>query len=114
VSECLFCQIARGEIPADIIYHDDDVIAFRDINPQAPVHVLVVPRQHIQSLGQAGEADAALLGRVSLSASLVAKQEGLAQSGFRCVVNNGPDAQQTVPHLHMHILGGRSMSWPPG
>jgi histidine triad (HIT) family protein len=114
VSECLFCQIARGEIPADIIYHDDDVIAFRDINPQAPVHVLVVPRQHIQSLGQASEADAALLGRVSLSASHVAKQEGLAQSGFRCVVNNGSDAQQTVPHLHMHVLGGRAMSWPPG
>jgi histidine triad (HIT) family protein len=114
VNECLFCNIALGRIPADVVYQDGDVVAFRDIQPQAPVHVLVVPRQHFSGFQAAGEEDEALIGKVARAAARVAEQEGIAESGFRCVVNAGPDAQQSVHHLHMHVLGGRQMSWPPG
>jgi histidine triad (HIT) family protein len=112
--DCLFCRIARNEIPADIVYSDDDTLAFRDIQPQAPVHVLVIPRRHLASLDAATDADIALLGRLTLSADQVARSQGIEVSGYRCVVNTGPDAQQSVQHFHLHVLGGRPMSWPPG
>jgi Diadenosine tetraphosphate (Ap4A) hydrolase and other HIT family hydrolases len=111
---CLFCKIVAGEIPAAKIYEDDTSIAFRDINPQAPVHVLVIPREHIASLADASDADEAMLGRLMLAAARVARQEGLTESGFRTVVNNGAGAGQSVFHIHLHVLGGRPLSWPPG
>ena len=108
----LFERIIRREIPANIVYEDDDVVAFRDRNPQAPVHVLVVPRKPIPKVAYAADADAGLLGRLLLAAAKVARQEGLV--GYRLVVNNGEEAGQTVFHLHVHVLGGRPMTWPPG
>jgi histidine triad (HIT) family protein len=114
VVDCLFCKIALGEIPAQIVYQDDDAVGFRDINPQAPVHVLVIPRRHITGFDAAAEQDEALLGRLTRVVARVAEQEAIADTGFRCVVNSGPDAQQSVPHLHFHVLGGRQMTWPPG
>jgi histidine triad (HIT) family protein len=114
VTDCLFCKFATGEIPTDFVYADDEIIAFRDINPQAPVHVLVAPRKHIVNYAAALEEDELLLGRIARAAATVARQEGIADSGFRTVVNNGSDAQQSVPHLHLHVLGGRQMGWPPG
>ena len=109
---CLFCRIAAGEIPARIAYQDEQVVAFHDIDPKAPTHVLVIPRRHVPSLAEA--TDAELLGRMSLLAADIARQEGLAERGFRTVINSGPDAGQTVFHLHLHLLGGRHLSWPPG
>jgi len=114
VTDCIFCRIVLGEIPADIIYQDADTIAFRDTTPQAPVHDLVVPRKHLAGFAEAGDEDTELLGKLSRAAAHVARQEGIAESGFRCVVNSGPDANQTVQHLHMHVLGGRILGWPPG
>ncbi len=114
VNECLFCQIVRGEIPASIVYDDDEVLAFRDIQPAAPVHVLVIPRKHFAGFADASEEDTLLIGKLARAAARVAKQEGIAGSGFRTVVNSGPDAQQSVQHLHLHVLGGRQLSWPPG
>ena len=111
---CLFCAIVAGEIPATIVYQDDEMLAFRDINPQAPVHVLVIPRTHRETPGHLTSEDEALMGRVIRAASAVAQQEGIAESGYRLVVNAGTDANQTVPHIHVHVLGGREMSWPPG
>jgi histidine triad (HIT) family protein len=111
-SDCLFCRIVRGEIPAKLVAETDDCIAFRDIDPKAPTHVLIVPRQHVASLGETQ--DAALVGKLSLLAAKVAADEGIAARGWRTVVNTGPDAGQTVFHLHMHLLGGRPMGWPPG
>lgn len=108
----LFEKIIARQIPANIVYEDDAVVAFRDINPQAPTHVLVVPRKPIPRLDAAEDADAELLGRCMLAAARVAKQEGLGS--FRLVVNTGEDAGQTVFHLHLHVVGGRRMSWPPG
>ncbi|HET8630325.1 MAG TPA: histidine triad nucleotide-binding protein [Thermomicrobiales bacterium] len=113
-ADCIFCRIARGEIPAQVVRQNDDAVAFRDLNPQAPTHVLVIPRRHIGSLHEAGEADAALLGRLLLTAREVAEQEGLGTNGYRVVINHGPDAGQSVPHLHLHVLGGRPFAWPPG
>lgn len=110
--DCLFCRIVRREIPATIVAETDDCIAFRDITPRAPVHVLVIPKVHIASLGAA--TDAAQIGKLSLLAAEIAKQEGIAESGYRTVVNSGPDAGQTVFHVHLHLLGGREMGWPPG
>ncbi len=110
----LFERIDSGEIPADIVLKSDDVLAFRDINPQAPVHILVVPRRVIPRIGEAGETDATLLGKLLLAAKDIAKAEGLADSGYRLVINHGPHAGESVPHLHLHILGGRPMDWPPG
>ena len=114
MSDCLFCKIAAGEIPADVVFEDEEIMAFRDINPQAPVHVLVIPRRHIRGFDDIGVDDEALVGRVARATARVAEQEGVAQSGYRCVVNRGPDAQQSVDHLHFHVLGGRQMTWPPG
>ena len=110
----LFERIDTGEIPADIVLKNDDVLAFRDIHPQAPVHILVVPRRVIPRIGEAGETDEALLGKLLLAAKDIAKAEGLADSGYRLVINHGPHAGESVPHLHLHILGGRPMDWPPG
>ncbi len=109
----MFERICAREIPAHIVYEDDQVVAFRDINPQAPTHVLVVPRRAIPRLAEATAADQALLGHLLLKAAEVARQLGLS-GGYRLVLNNGPDGGESVPHLHVHLLGGRAMSWPPG
>jgi histidine triad (HIT) family protein len=113
MSRTLFERVCAREIPAQIVYEDDQVVAFRDINPKAPTHVLIVPRKPIPRLAEAVEADQAVLGHLLLKAAEVARQLGLAQ-GFRLVVNNGPDGGETVPHLHCHLLGGRPLGWPPG
>lgn len=111
MSDCLFCKIVEGAIPAKILYQDDFSIAIPDISPQAPVHCLVLPRRHIPSLAElAGETGMRLLEAVNQ----VAKEQGIAESGYRVVTNVGRDAQQSVPHLHWHVLGGRSLEWPPG
>jgi len=110
--QCLFCRIVRREIPATIVAETDDMVAFRDITPRAPVHVLVIPKQHVASLNEA--TDAAQLGKLSLLATEIARAEGIAESGYRTVINTGPDAGQTVFHVHLHLLGGRDMGWPPG
>ena len=112
--ECLFCRIVRGEIPADIVAEGDRWLAFRDIQPQAPVHVLVIPRDHVESVGALGPEDEALAGELMLAAGEVAAIEGVAESGFRVVTNVGERAGQSVFHLHVHVLGGRRMRWPPG
>ncbi|MDX5333479.1 MAG: histidine triad nucleotide-binding protein [Gammaproteobacteria bacterium] len=114
MSDCIFCKIAAGEIPADVVYQDDDVIAFRDLNPQAPTHVLVIPRKHIETLHHAGQDDAELMGRLFLGAQRVAEVDGIAGSGYRTVVNCGAGAGQSVFHVHLHVLGGRALGWPPG
>ena len=110
--DCIFCRITRGEIPSNIVYESDDCVAFRDVNPQAPVHILVVPRAHVSSLSETS--DASLVGRLSLVAAELAKKEGIADSGYRTVINTNRDAGQTVFHIHLHLLGGRPMGWPPG
>jgi histidine triad (HIT) family protein len=110
----LFEKIIARQIPAQIVYEDDLVTAFRDIKPQAPTHVLIVPRKPMARLAEAQPEDHALLGHLLLKAAHVAAQLGLKDSGFRIVINNGPDAGEAVPHLHIHILGGRAMGWPPG
>lgn len=111
-SGCIFCRIASGEIPAARVAESDAAVAFRDLNPQAPVHVLVVPRRHVASLADAAEGDE--LGALLLLAREVARLEGIADSGYRVVTNSGADAGQTVHHLHLHVLGGRALGWPPG
>ncbi|NMG19763.1 histidine triad nucleotide-binding protein [Brasilonema bromeliae] len=112
-TETIFSKIIRREIPADIVYEDDLALAFRDINSQAPVHILVIPKKPIPRLADAESGDDALLGHLLLTAKRVAEQAGLA-NGYRVVINTGPDGGQTVYHLHLHILGGRQMAWPPG
>jgi histidine triad (HIT) family protein len=113
MSETIFSKIIRKEIPADIVYEDDRVLAFRDVNPQAPVHILIIPKQEIVSIASATPADADLLGYLLLTVKRVATQEGLDE-GYRIVINTGKDGGQTVFHLHLHLLGKRSMTWPPG
>lgn len=112
-SDTIFSKIIRREIRADIVYEDDLVLAFRDIVPQAPVHILVIPKKPIPKLADADSQDHALMGHLLLTVKRVAEQEGL-NAGYRVVINNGPDGGQTVDHLHIHILGGRQMQWPPG
>ena len=114
MSKTLFEKIIAREIQSDIVYEDDLVLAFRDIKPQAPVHVLIVPKKPIPRIAEATGADQQVLGHLLLKAAEVAKQLGLTQSGYRLVINNGRDAGESVPHLHCHILGGRNLSWPPG
>jgi len=114
MSKTLFEKIAAREIPATIVYEDDVVLAFRDVKPQAPQHVLIVPKKPIVRIGEAGPEDAPALGHLLLKAAEVARRLGFADSGYRLVFNNGPDAGEAVPHLHCHILGGRKLSWPPG
>ena len=112
--DCLFCRIVAGEVPADIIYQDERSLAFRDINPQAPVHVLVVPRDHLESLDEATRNEEALLGHLLRVAARVANEQGLSESGYRTVINTGAGAGQSVFHLHLHVVGGRALTWPPG
>ena len=114
MSSTLFEKICAGEIPADIVYQDDQCVCFRDIGPQAPTHLLLVPRKPIPRLSLADEGDGALLGHMMLAAGKIARSLGIDESGFRLVINNGPDAGEAVPHLHMHILAGRKLEWPPG
>jgi len=114
MSKTLFEKIIARELPASIVYEDDHVVAFRDIRPQAPVHVLIVPRKPIPRIANATSEDQPALGHLLLKAAEVAHKLGLTQSGFRLVFNNGPDAGEAVPHLHCHILGGRPLGWPPG
>jgi histidine triad (HIT) family protein len=113
MSRCLFCRIAAGDLPATIVYRDADLIAFHDINPQAPTHILVIPTRHIASAAALTESDRDLAGRLLIAAARIAEQQGL-QAGYRLVTNIGRQAGQAVDHLHIHILGGRRMSWPPG
>jgi len=113
MSDCIFCKIAKGDIPANKAYEDDQILAFFDLDPQAPVHVLVIPKKHIGSLSEASEEDAGLLSHMMLKIKDIAADQGL-ENGYRVVINTGEDGGQTVKHLHMHILGKRSMKWPPG
>jgi histidine triad (HIT) family protein len=110
----LFEKIRDREIPANIVHEDDDCLAFRDISPQAPVHILVVPKVAIARVAAAKQDDATLLGKLLIAASSVATEQGIAESGFRLVINNGRDGGETIPHLHIHLLGGRPLDWPPG
>ncbi|HSM34842.1 MAG TPA: histidine triad nucleotide-binding protein [Longimicrobiales bacterium] len=111
---CVFCGVAAGAIDADVVHADDRVVAFRDIAPKAPVHVLIIPRDHIASVDHLTDADAATVGNMVEVARDVARAEGLTDDGYRLVINTGPAAGQTVPHLHIHLLGGRELGWPPG
>lgn len=110
----LFEKICDKEIPATLVFEDEHCVAFRDISPQAPLHILVIPRKAIPRIGLAEEADEILLGHLLLTAAKVARSEGLADTGYRLVINNGPDGGEAVPHLHIHLFGGRQMIWPPG
>ena len=110
---CLFCKIVRGDLRADVVHRDEEIVAFRDVNPQAPTHLLVVPVRHVATLDELTEGDADLAGRLVLRAAGLARQAGLT-SGYRLVWNSGPDGGQSVFHVHLHVLGGRKMSWPPG
>lgn len=110
----LFEKIASGEIPADIVHEEDDFLAFNDINPQAPVHILIIPRRCIPRIGDAAPDDAELLGRMLVATRAIAERAGVAESGYRLVINHGPDAGESVPHLHIHLLGKRPLAWPPG
>ena len=110
----IFKRILDGEIPADIVHSDELCMAFRDISPQAPLHILVVPRKPLPRVGEAEPDDTALLGHLLLTAAEVARREGVAASGYRVVINNGPNGGEAVPHLHVHLLGGRKLKWPPG
>ncbi len=112
MDDCIFCRIASGEIPAQIVHSDDRVVAFEDVNPQAPVHVLVIPRQHVDSARELEDPD--LLAALFAAGHQVADQKGISKSGYRLVFNVGPDGGQTVLHAHLHVLGGRPMTWPPG
>jgi len=114
VAECLFCAIAAGEIPATRVVETDRVVAFRDINPQAPIHVLVISKAHYPDVEALAAADSGLLGEVITEAHRVAAAEGVSDSGYRVVFNTGEHAGQTVPHVHAHVLGGRTLTWPPG
>ena len=111
---CIFCGIGRGEVPARTVLETEDVVAFHDLDPKAPTHVLVIPRRHVESIDAMAEDDAALIGRVFVAAKEVARLEGIAQGGYRLVTNVGANGGQTVPHLHVHVLGGRRLTWPPG
>jgi histidine triad (HIT) family protein len=114
MTETIFSKILSGEIPADRVYQDDLAVAFRDISPQAPTHILVIPRIYLRNLADATEADSELLGHLMMVCAKVAKQEGLTENGYRVVTNVGQDGGQAVMHLHLHVLGGRAMAWPPG
>jgi histidine triad (HIT) family protein len=112
--DCLFCKILNGDIPADLVYESDSAIAFRDISPQAPTHVLVIPRKHIATINDLGEDDQEIVGSLYLAAKDIARAEGLSDEGYRAVMNCNEGAGQSVFHIHLHVLGGRALSWPPG
>lgn len=114
MADCIFCRIASHEIPAKVVREDEQCIAFRDLQPRAPVHVLVIPKRHISSVNELGAGDEALAGHLLAVAREVAAADGVAESGYRLVLNAGPDAGQSVDHLHLHLLGGRELQWPPG
>jgi histidine triad (HIT) family protein len=114
VDTCIFCRLAKGLVRAEIILQDDKIIAFRDIHAQAPSHALVIPREHITALWEADQTHEPLLGRLLTAANEVAQEMGVGDTGYRVVVNSGPDAGQSVDHLHVHVLGGRKLEWPPG
>ena len=114
MSDCIFCKIVAGEIPADKIFENDHVIGFRDLNPQAPTHVLVIPKKHIATINDIQDEDKALIGEMYLAAQKIAAQEGLSERGYRTVMNCNEGAGQTVFHIHLHVIGGRAMTWPPG
>lgn len=114
MSDCLFCRIVRKEIPASVIYEDDDVLAFNDINPQAPLHALVIPKRHIATLNDLSSEDDALAGQLVRTAASIARENGYADRGFRTVFNTNAGAGQTVFHIHLHVLAGRGLAWPPG
>jgi len=113
-ADCVFCGIVAGEVPAQVVHETADALAFRDLNPQAPVHVLVVPRRHIEDAGALGPDDAAVLSEVFALARQVAESEGISGRGYRLLFNVGSDASNSVPHLHLHVVGGRRLAWPPG
>lgn len=113
-ANCLFCKILKGDIPATKVYEDDAVYAFRDINPQAPIHILIIPKQHIPTVNDLETQDTEIIGKLYLTAKDIAKKEDLAESGYRLVMNCNAGAGQTVFHIHLHILGGRRLAWPPG
>lgn len=113
-TDCLFCRIGAGEIPADIVHETDEVVAFRDINPQAPTHALIIPKRHIASINALQEGDADIVGKLFLAAKEIARDEGFAEPGYRVVMNCNAAAGQTVFHIHLHLLGGRDLTWPPG
>lgn len=114
MSDCLFCGIVEGKIKANVVYQNERVVAFRDISPKAPVHILIIPRKHVISVLDVAASDHALIGEIFQVAGRLAREQGIADSGFRVVVNSGPDAGQSVFHLHYHLIGGRQMAWPPG
>jgi histidine triad (HIT) family protein len=114
MTDCLFCKIVQKSIPAKIVYEDDQTLAFDDINPQAPVHTLIIPKKHIAAVQDCRDEESTLLAQLLVTCANVAKQKGLSESGYRIVTNTGRDAGQTVFHLHLHVLGGRHMRWPPG
>ena len=113
-SDCIFCKIVAGDVPADKVLETEDVLAFRDISPSAPTHVLLIPKKHVESMATLQVEDASLLGQLLLAACDVARQEGIAESGYRLVTNIGKDGGQAVFHIHFHLLGGRKLTWPPG
>jgi histidine triad (HIT) family protein len=113
-ADCLFCKIVRREIPSTIVFEDEHVLAFRDVRPIAPTHILVIPKKHIVGISNATDLDTEVLGRVLLAARNVAREASLEDGGYRLVINNGADAGQSVFHLHVHVLGGRALAWPPG
>jgi histidine triad (HIT) family protein len=112
--DCLFCKISAGDIPADLVYESDDVVAFRDINPQAPTHVLIIPRKHVATINDLTADEDGDVGQLFLAAAAIARDEGIADDGYRVTMNCNAAAGQTVFHLHLHLLGGRQMTWPPG
>jgi histidine triad (HIT) family protein len=114
MNDCLFCKIIAGQIPGNIVFQDDQLVAFKDINPQAPLHVLIVPRRHIASLNDLTPADDALVGSLFRAAAALAKEHGYAERGYRTVFNTNREAGQTVFHIHLHLLAGRPLTWPPG
>ena len=114
MSDCLFCKMVSGEIKTDVVYEDEHVFAFRDINPQGPVHVLVIPKEHIATLNELEEEHAELMGRMFLTAKKIAEMENMAENGYRTVINCNRHGGQEVYHIHLHVIGGRQMTWPPG
>ena len=114
MSNCLFCRIASGEIPASLVYEDDELVVFNDINPQAPLHVLIIPRRHVATLNDIGAGDEGLIGRMVRTAARIAAEKGYAARGYRTVFNCNSEAGQTVFHIHLHLLAGRGLGWPPG